>query len=158
GWLSSTWSNRRSGGRRSYSPPSRAWQSDLSADVSQGTLLPLQGEGRDRDGRPRRRTPRIAGLLESRQCQAIVATDYIRAYPEQVRAYVPTPCTVLGTDGYGRSDTRANLRRHFEVDRYYVAQAAITALAAEGKMTAKDVSRAIKLYEIDTDKPYPLCA
>src|SRR3546814_18889784 len=78
--------------------------------------------------------------------------------PEQVRAYVPMHYTVLGTDGYGRSDTRANLRRHFEVDRYYVAQAAITALAAEGKMTAKDVSRAIKLYKIDVEKPFPLHA
>ncbi|MFC3716497.1 pyruvate dehydrogenase (acetyl-transferring), homodimeric type [Luteimonas soli] len=100
----------------------------------------------------------VTQQLEGRQGPAIVATDYIRAYPEQVRAYVPMHYTVLGTDGYGRSDTRANLRRHFEVDRFHVAQAAIAALAAEGKMTAKDVSRAIKLYKIDTDKPYPLYA
>src|SRR3546814_13363143 len=86
--------------------------------------------------RPRRRTPHpvpprsqdtrkpcIAGLLEGRQCPAIVATGYIRAY-------VPMHYTVLGTDGYGRSDTRADLRRHFEVDRFHVAQAAISALAA----------------------------
>src|SRR5690606_11696318 len=98
----------------------------------------------------------VTEQLEGRQVPAVVATDYIRAYPEQVRAFVPMHYTVLGTDGYGRSDTRANLRRHFEVDRYYVAQAAITVLAAEGKMTAKDVSRAIKLYKIDTDKAYPL--
>ena len=64
--------------------------------------------------------------------------------------------TVLGTDGYGRSDTRENLRRHFEVDRYYVAHAAIAALAAEGKMTAKDVTRAIKTYRIDAEKPNPI--
>ena len=64
--------------------------------------------------------------------------------------------TVLGTDGFGRSDTRANLRRHFEVDRYYIAHAAIAALAAEGKMTAKDVARAIKLYKIDAEKPNPV--
>src|SRR5690606_18412546 len=110
---------------------------------------------------PEAGTPRKAWItqqLEGRQGPAIAATDYIRAYPEQVRAYVPMRYTVLGTDGFGRSDTRANLRRHFEVDRYHVAQAAIAALAAEGKMTAKDVSRAIKLYKIDTDKPYPLYA
>ena len=110
---------------------------------------------------PKAKTPRkpyITQQREGRQGPAIVATDYIRAYPEQVRAYVPMHYTVLGTDGYGRSDTRANLRRHFEVDRYYVAQAAIAALAEEGKMTAKDVSRAIKLYKIDTEKPYPLYA
>ncbi|MGV8941091.1 MAG: hypothetical protein ACOH1P_06040, partial [Lysobacter sp.] len=64
--------------------------------------------------------------------------------------------SVLGTDGYGRSDTRANLRRHFEVDRFYVAHAAIAALAQDGKMTAKDVARAIKTYKIDAEKPNPL--
>ena len=64
--------------------------------------------------------------------------------------------TVLGTDGFGRSDTRANLRSHFEVDRYHVAHAAIAALAAEGKMSAKDVARAIKQYKIDVEKPNPL--
>jgi pyruvate dehydrogenase E1 component len=98
----------------------------------------------------------ITQLLEGRQGPAIVATDYIRAYPEQVRAFVPMRYTVLGTDGYGRSDTRENLRRHFEVDRYHVAQAAIAALAAEGKMTAKDATKAIGLYKIDAEKPNPL--
>ncbi len=65
---------------------------------------------------------------------------------------------MLGTDGFGRSDTRANLRRHFEVDRYYIAQAAIDALAKDGKMTAKDAARALKLYKIDQEKSNPLGA
>jgi pyruvate dehydrogenase E1 component len=60
--------------------------------------------------------------------------------------------TALGTDGLGRSDMRANLRRYYEVDRYYVAQAAVDALAKKGKMTAKDASRAINLYETDVEK------
>jgi pyruvate dehydrogenase E1 component len=64
--------------------------------------------------------------------------------------------TVLGTDGFGRSDTRANLRRFFEVDRYYIAHAAVAALAAEGKMNAKDVARAIKQYKIDPEKGNPV--
>jgi len=64
--------------------------------------------------------------------------------------------TVLGTDGFGRSDTRSNLRRFFEVDRYYIAHAAIAALAAEGKMNAKDVARAIKTYNIDPEKANPI--
>ena len=97
-----------------------------------------------------------AELLEGRQGPAIAATDYIRNYADQIREYVPMRYTVLGTDGYGRSDTRANLRRFFEVDRHYIAHAAIAALAAEGKMTAKDVARAIKQYKIDTDKPNPI--
>jgi pyruvate dehydrogenase E1 component len=77
-------------------------------------------------------------------------------FADQIRAFVPMHYTVLGTDGFGRSDTRANLRRHFEVDRHYIAHAAIAALAAEGKMAGKDVARAIKLYKIDGEKPNPV--
>ena len=87
---------------------------------------------------------------------AITATDYARAYADQIRAFVPQTYTVLGTDGFGRSDTRANLRRFFEVDRYYIAHAAIAALAADGKMTGKDVARAIKQYKIDVEKVNPV--
>jgi pyruvate dehydrogenase E1 component len=102
------------------------------------------------------RKPVVTQLLEGRQGPAIVATDYVRAYPEQIRAYVPMRYSVLGTDGFGRSDTRENLRRHFEVDRFHVAHAAIAALAADGKMTGKDVARAIKLYKIEVGKPNPI--
>nr|WP_298149302.1 pyruvate dehydrogenase (acetyl-transferring), homodimeric type [uncultured Pseudoxanthomonas sp.] len=108
---------------------------------------------------PEAKTPRkayVTELLEGRQGPAIAATDYVRAYADQIRAFVPMAYTVLGTDGFGRSDTRANLRRHFEVDRYYIAHAAIAALAKEGKMTAKDVSRAIKQYKIDVEKANPI--
>jgi pyruvate dehydrogenase E1 component len=104
------------------------------------------------------RKPYVTSLLEGRSGPAIAATDYIRMYPEQVRAFVPMRYTVLGTDGYGRSDTRENLRRHFEVNRYYVAQAAVAALAAEGRLTAKDVSKAIELYGIDGKRQNPLHA
>jgi pyruvate dehydrogenase E1 component len=100
----------------------------------------------------------VTSLLEGRSGPAIAATDYIRMYPEQVRQFVPMRYTVLGTDGYGRSDTRENLRRHFEVSRYYVVQAALSALAADGKLTAKDASKAIGLYTIDGGKPNPLSA
>src|SRR5690606_16684103 len=86
----------------------------------------------------------------------IAATDYVRAYPEQIRAFVPMRYTVLGTDGYGRSDTRENLRRHFEVSRNYIAQAAVAALAAGGKLTAKDVAKANEKYGIDAAKARPL--
>ncbi|HLU12825.1 MAG TPA: pyruvate dehydrogenase (acetyl-transferring), homodimeric type, partial [Arenimonas sp.] len=102
------------------------------------------------------RLPYVTQCLEGRQGPAIAATDYVRAYPDQIRAFVPMRYTVLGTDGFGRSDTRANLRRFFEVDRYYIAHAAIAALAAEGKMNAKDVARAIKQYKIDVEKANPI--
>jgi pyruvate dehydrogenase E1 component len=98
----------------------------------------------------------VTECLEGRQGPAIAATDYVRAFADQIRAFVPMKYTVLGTDGFGRSDTRANLRRFFEVDRYYIAHAAIAALASEGKMNAKDVARAIKQYKIDPEKANPI--
>ncbi|WP_290887810.1 pyruvate dehydrogenase (acetyl-transferring), homodimeric type [Arenimonas sp.] len=108
---------------------------------------------------PEAKAPRkayVTECLEGRQGPAIAATDYVRAFADQIRAFVPMKYTVLGTDGFGRSDTRANLRRFFEVDRYYVAHAAVAALAAEGKMNAKDVARAIKQYKIDPEKANPV--
>ncbi len=108
---------------------------------------------------PEAKKPRVAYVtecLQDRQGPAIAATDYVRQYADQIRAFVPMRYHVLGTDGFGRSDTRANLRRFFEVDRHYIAHAAIAALAAEGEMTAKDVSRAIKTFGIDPDKANPV--
>lgn len=108
---------------------------------------------------PEAKAPRkayVTELLEGRQGPVVAATDYVRGYADQIRAFVPQKYTVLGTDGFGRSDTRANLRRFFEVDRYYIAHAAIAALAADGKMTGKDVARAIKQYKIDVEKVNPV--
>ena len=116
-------------------------------DVERANRLHPEGE---------QRKAYVTELLEGRQGPAIAATDYVRAYADQIRAFVPMSYTVLGTDGFGRSDTRANLRRFFEVDRYYIAHAAIAALAKEGKMTAKDVARAIKQYKIDPEKANPV--
>jgi pyruvate dehydrogenase E1 component len=101
------------------------------------------------------RVPYVTQLLDGRAGPAIAATDYVRQVADQIRGWVPMAYTVLGTDGYGRSDTRANLRRFFEVDRYWIAHAAIAALAAEGKKTAADVVRAIKEFGLDPDKPNP---
>jgi len=104
--------------------------------------------------------PRRASYVE--QCLApsagpvIAATDYIKAYADQIRPYIPKRYKVLGTDGFGRSDTRKKLRHFFEVDRYYVVVAALKALADEGAIDAKVVSKAIKLYKINPDKPNPV--
>ncbi len=85
----------------------------------------------------------------------VAATDYMKTYADQVRQFVPGRYVVLGTDGYGRSDTRARLRKFFEVDRYYVAVAALKALADEGKIPVAKVTEAVKKYHIDPDKPNP---
>jgi pyruvate dehydrogenase E1 component len=100
----------------------------------------------------------VTRQLEGRDGPAIAATDYVRQYADQVRAYLPKGMayTVLGTDGFGRSDTRANLRRFFEVDRHWIAHAAISALADEGKLKRTDVAKAIKLYGLDVEKANPM--
>ena len=98
--------------------------------------------------------------LEGHEGPLVAATDYVRAFPEQIRAYLPPGrrYVTLGTDGFGRSDTRAHLRDHFEVDRRWIAHAALAALAAEGTVRPKDVARAIELYGLDPAKPLPLHA
>jgi pyruvate dehydrogenase E1 component len=93
--------------------------------------------------------------LARTQGPVIAATDYVRAYAEQIRAFVPRRYVVLGTDGFGRSDTRERLRHFFEVDRFYVAVAALKALADEGTIPASRVSEALKKYGLDADKPAP---
>lgn len=85
----------------------------------------------------------------------IAATDYMKTYPDQIRQFVPQKFHVLGTDGFGRSDTRKQLRKFFEVNRYYIAIAALHALAEEGAIDKKQVKEAIKKYDIDSEKPDP---
>lgn len=98
----------------------------------------------------------VEKCLAAHDGPVIASTDSIRAYAEQIRAYIPKRYSVLGTDGFGRSDSRENLRRFFEIDRYYVAVAALKALADEGTIKVSEVSRAIKMYNIDINKPNPL--
>ncbi len=85
----------------------------------------------------------------------IAATDYIKTFTEQIRAFVPRTYVTLGTDGFGRSDTRAKLRHFFEVDRHYVTLAALQALAADGTLSADVALEAIRKYGLDPEKPLP---
>lgn len=102
------------------------------------------------------RKPYVTEVLEGSDGPFIISTDYMKSYSEQLRAYIPGTYTVLGTDGFGRSDTRAKLRGFFEVDRYYITVAALKSLADEGKLPAKDVTAALKKYGIDSEKPDPM--
>ncbi|MBK1732386.1 pyruvate dehydrogenase (acetyl-transferring), homodimeric type [Thiococcus pfennigii] len=86
----------------------------------------------------------------------VAATDYQRAYADQIRPFVPRRYRVLGTDGFGRSDMRRQLRRFFEVDRHYIALAALKALADDGEIPARTVAEAIEKYRIDPAKPNPV--
>jgi pyruvate dehydrogenase E1 component len=102
------------------------------------------------------RMPYIEQCLRDRPGPLVAATDYMKAYADQVRAFLPgRDYVVLGTDGFGRSDTRKQLRRFFEVDRHYVAAAALKALADREVVPQKKVSEAIARYGIDPDKPNP---
>ena len=83
------------------------------------------------------------------------STDWMRAFADQIRPWVDRPYVVLGTDGYGRSDTRASLRRFFEIDRYHIVVAALYALAQEGDFEMSAVSRAIREFGLDPELPAP---
>ena len=85
----------------------------------------------------------------------IAASDYVCAYPQLIAAYVEGPFTALGTDGFGRSDTRAALRAFFEVDRHHVVIAALAALAARGETEKSRITEAIATYGIDTRDQAP---
>jgi pyruvate dehydrogenase E1 component len=102
------------------------------------------------------RTSYVAQCFKGRKGPAVAATDYMRNYADQIRPYMDRPYTVLGTDGFGRSDTRERLRNFFEVNRYYVAVATLKALADAGEIEAAKVSEAIKKYGIDPNKPNPV--
>ncbi|HZE06497.1 MAG TPA: pyruvate dehydrogenase (acetyl-transferring), homodimeric type, partial [Solirubrobacteraceae bacterium] len=101
------------------------------------------------------RVPYVASALSGRRGPVVASTDYLRAVPDQIRHWVPAPYRTLGTDGFGRSDYRRALRRFFEVDRHYVAVAALSELAAQGAVKPGVVSEAIRKYEIDADAPLP---
>jgi pyruvate dehydrogenase E1 component len=85
----------------------------------------------------------------------VASTDYMRAFADQIRQWVPGPYRVLGTDGFGRSDSRSGLRRFFEIDHHYIAVAALKELADAGRIDPQQVAEAIKRFEIDPDAPIP---
>jgi pyruvate dehydrogenase E1 component len=104
------------------------------------------------------RLPYVTEQLKNTTGPIVATTDYMRLFAEQIRAYIPSGRTykVLGTDGFGRSDSRAKLREFFEVNRYYITVAALKSLADEGKIPATTVAEAIAKYGIDPNKPNPV--
>ncbi|MFK3739968.1 pyruvate dehydrogenase (acetyl-transferring), homodimeric type [Massilia sp. TN1-12] len=126
------------------------------------TLLARDGQDVDRwnlvHPTEEARLPYVTQLLKDTSGPIVATTDYMRLFAEQIRAYIPSGRTykVLGTDGFGRSDSRAKLREFFEVNRYYITVAALKSLAEEGKIPASKVAEAIAKYGIDPNKPNPV--
>ena len=136
---------------------------DVGADVwSVTSFNELRREGIDTERwnmlhpEEGQRASYVESQLSDTRGPVVAATDYMRAYADQIRPYVPRRYAVLGTDGFGRSDMRSQLRKFFEVNRYYVTVAALKALADEGAIPAATVSAAIGKYRIDPDKPNPM--
>ena len=100
--------------------------------------------------------PHVSACLAETRGPVIAATDYIRVFADQIRSLVPRHYTVLGTDGFGRSDTREKLRHFFEVDRYWITVAALSALADDGTLKREKVAEAIAKYKLDPNKPNPV--
>ncbi len=103
-----------------------------------------------------RRVPYVQQCLAAQSGPFVAATDYMRTVPDQIRQWVPETLHVLGTDGYGRSDSRAELRGFFEVDRRYIVIAALKALADSERLDVATVRSAIRRFKIDPDKPNPV--
>jgi pyruvate dehydrogenase E1 component len=135
----------------------------IAADIwSVTSFNELRREGLDKerwnmlhpDSKPRQSY--VEEQLDGAKGPVVAATDYIRSYADQIRPFIKQRYSVLGTDGYGRSDMRSQLRKFFEVNRHYVVLAALKALADDGEIPVAEVKKAIKKYRIDPDKPNPV--
>jgi pyruvate dehydrogenase E1 component len=134
----------------------------VAADVwSVTSFTELRRDGLDAERRNRLHPSAVPDLSWVEQCLAptagpvVAVSDYLRTVPDLIRAWVPRRYVTLGTDGYGRSDTRAALRRFFEVDRHHIAVAALKAVADDGSIEQSRVEEAIARYGIDTGGPNP---
>jgi pyruvate dehydrogenase E1 component len=126
------------------------------------TLLARDGQDADRwnmvHPNEEARLPYVTQQIKTTSGPIIATTDYMRLFAEQIRAYMPKDRNykVLGTDGFGRSDSRAKLREFFEVNRYYITVAALKSLAEDGAISTSVVAQAIAKYGIDPNKPNPV--
>ncbi|MBS1270126.1 MAG: Pyruvate dehydrogenase E1 component [Gammaproteobacteria bacterium] len=133
---------------------SNLWSATSMTELRRDGLEAYRWNTRHPDHEPRK--SHVTQCLENHEGPVVAATDYIKAFADQIRAFVPARYAVLGTDGFGRSDTRVQLRKHFEVDRKNIALAALKALADEGEIPTKRVVEAMSKLEIDSEKPNPV--
>ena len=137
-----------------FGVPADVWSATSFSELRREALAVERWNSRHPEEAPRQSY--VARCLSDREGPFIAATDYMKIVPDQIRQWVPGRYSVLGTDGYGRSDSRQALREFFEVDRYSIAIEALKALADDGALDAQTVSRAIEAFGIDPDKPDPV--
>jgi pyruvate dehydrogenase E1 component len=135
---------------------------DVAADVWSATSYKLLREDALSTERWNRlhpteapRVPYVTTCLADAEGPIVAVTDFVKAVPDQIARFVPRPFVPLGTDGYGFSDTRIALRRHFEVDAQHVVLAVLDALARQGDIKGEQVAEAIRRYDVDPDRPDP---
>jgi pyruvate dehydrogenase E1 component len=139
---------------KSYGVPADVYSVTSFSELRRGALA-VERWNMLHASEPRKKTY-VEEILADREGPFIAATDYMKTVADQIRQWVPGPYTVLGTDGFGRSDSRAELRRFFEVDRHYVVVAALKALSDEGKIDAQTVKKAMQNFGIDPEKSNPV--
>ncbi len=129
------------------------WSGPSFTELARNGMAVARENLRDPAGKAKRSY--LETCLAEARGPVVAATDYVRAFAEQIRPYVPRRFVVLGTDGFGRSDTREKLRSFFEIDRHHVAAAALKALADDGGLPAATAAQALERYGIDRRKPAP---
>ena len=137
-----------------YSVPADVWSVTSFSELRREALEIERWNERHPEKKPR--ASYVASCLADCEGPFVAATDYIKTVPDQIRQWVPGTYRTLGTDGYGRSDSRAALREFFEVDRKSIVVAALKALADQGALDAESVTRAIRKLGIDPEKPDPV--
>jgi pyruvate dehydrogenase E1 component len=140
---------------RDYSVSSTVWSATSFSELQRDGVAATRFNRLNPEAE--QRTPWVSQCLEGHEGPVVAASDYVRAYAEQIRPYLPqTSYTVLGTDGFGRSDTRDNLRRFFEVDRNNIVYCALHALQEQGDLSVDDLLKARKKLGLDPNKSNPL--
>jgi pyruvate dehydrogenase E1 component len=137
-----------------YKVPADVWSVTSFSELRREGLEVERWNERHPDKKPRETY--VTTCFADREGPFIAATDYIKTVPDQIRQWVPGTYRTLGTDGFGRSDSRAALREFFEVDRKSIVIAALKTLADQGALDSETVTGAIRKLEIDPDKPDPV--
>ena len=138
---------------KDYKVGANVWSMTSANELAREGRATMRWNRLNPESKPRR--PYVTQCLQDAKGPVVAATDYVKAYSDQIREYVPQRFVVLGTDGHGRSDTRSKLRQFFEVSREHIVAASLKALADEGQVEPSVVGKAMKTLGVAGDKPDP---